>query len=434
MNGLLAVYLSPLLLIVAFYLWRQRRVHVSYTQRRAAAKAAGLNEPVSLHPQIDLAKCMGCGSCVKACPEYPEHHVLGLIDGKAYLVEASHCIGHGACKSACPTGAITLVFGTAARGIDIPQLSPNFETNVKGIYISGELGGMGLIRNALTQGLQAVEHIAKHRPRTAGQLDLLIVGAGPAGFAAALQAKALGLSYRVLEQDSLGGCVFKYPRAKVVMTSSIELPLAGKVQFKRVSKEELLSYWIKVRDEQKLDIHCEERVAAIESTPAGFTVKTSKGEHRASTILLAIGRRGTPRTLDVPGEQQSKVVYHMIDPEQYAAKHTLVVGGGDSALEAAAEIAEQPEAKVTLSYRGDNFNRAKSANRERIAAAASSGRLRLLMGSQVRQIHGDRVTLEHAGKRFDVQNDAVIVSAGGTMPDAFLRSIGIDVQTKYGTA
>jgi thioredoxin reductase/Fe-S-cluster-containing hydrogenase component 2 len=427
------VYLSPLLAFVAAYLWRHRRIHNRYVQRRDEAVAAGLNEPVSLHPQIDLAKCMGCGSCVKACPEYPEHHVLGLIDGKAHLVEASHCIGHGACKVACPTGAISLVFGTATRGIDIPQLTPNFETNVKGIYISGELGGMGLIRNALTQGLQAVEHIAKTRPRGKGQLDLLIVGAGPAGFAAALQAKKLGLNYLVVEQDSLGGCVFKYPRAKVVMTSSIALPLAGTVQFKRVSKEELLAFWLKVRDEQKLEMRCEEGVSAITSSDSGFLVKTSKCEHRAATVLLAIGRRGTPRTLGVPGEDQSKVVYHMIDPEQYAAKHTLIVGGGDSALEAAAEISDQPNTTVSISYRGETFNRAKTANKERVAAAAAAGRLRLMMASNVKQIDADRVTLEHNGKQFEVRNDAVIVSAGGTMPDAFLRSIGIDVQTKYGT-
>ena len=157
----IALYGLPLGVIVGVYSWRQRRMHRHNLRVQKETVAAGLTEPASLHPLIDPSKCLGCGACVKACPEQPQHEVLGLIDGKAVLVGPTDCIGHGACKTVCPFDAITLVFGTERRGIDIPVLKPNFESNVPGIYVAGELGGMGLIKNALTQGQQALEAIAK---------------------------------------------------------------------------------------------------------------------------------------------------------------------------------------------------------------------------------------------------------------------------------
>src|ERR1019366_8687071 len=141
-------------------------------------------------------KCLGCGSCVKACPEQPHHEVLGLIDGKAVLVGPTECIGHGACKAVCPFDAFPLVFAAKRGGLDVPVLKQNFESNVRGIYVAGELGGMGLIKNALAQGQQALEAIAKAGAKRPGALDVLIVGAGPAGLAASLAAKKLGLAYQ----------------------------------------------------------------------------------------------------------------------------------------------------------------------------------------------------------------------------------------------
>jgi thioredoxin reductase/ferredoxin len=428
------VYAIPLLLILAWYGRRRHRIHSHSTAVREEAVAAGLLEPASLHPVIDAAKCVGCGACVRACPEQPEHHVLGLIRGKAALVSPTDCIGHGACKTACPVGAISLVFGTETRGIDLPVLRPNFETNVSGIFIAGELGGMGLIRNALTQGSEAIQYIAKSRPRETGKLDVLIVGAGPAGFGAALTAKSLGLRYLVVEQESLGGCVFKYPRGKLVMTAPVMLPIVGKLHFKQTSKEHLLKFWTEVYEQQKLMINCNERVESMTPDGTGFVVKTSKNRYRASTVLLAIGRRGTPRKLSVPGEELPKVVYRLIDPDQYIGQEVLVVGGGDSALEAAASIADVQGAHVTLSYRGDAFGRAKPKNRQRVTSATKDGRINLLLSSNVSQIHQDLVILEQGGKKLELPNEAVIVSAGGVLPNEFLQSVGIRVETKYGTA
>jgi thioredoxin reductase/ferredoxin len=430
----LLVYGAPLALIWSWYVGRRQRAERTHVAVREQAVAAGFAEPASLHPVIDTLRCIGCGSCVKACPEQPEHHVLGLIANKAQLISPSDCIGHGACRTACPVDAITLVFGSAKRGVDIPLLSPEFETSVPGIYIAGELGGMGLIRNALSQGRQAVDAIHKRRQRADGILALVIVGAGPAGFAASLTALSHRMKFVTVEQDSLGGCVFQYPRAKLVMTAPVTLPLVGKVRFGQTAKEALLEFWRDVERKTGLQIHYQERVEAITRDGSGFVVRTTRAEYKAASVLLAIGRRGTPRKLGVPGEELPKVVYRLVDPEQYVGQDVLVVGGGDSALEAAASVAESGSRSVILCYRGDAFSRAIPRNRERIAAAERSGRLRVLFRSEVRRIEPNRVVIDLDGRDADFSNDAVIVSAGGILPADLLRSVGIAVETKHGTA
>jgi thioredoxin reductase (NADPH) len=433
MDFSLIIYAVPFAVITAIYVWRQRRTEGRHRQTLQDTVAAGMTEPASLHPLINDSKCLGCGACVKACPETSHHDVLGLINGKAVLIGPTDCIGHGACKTACPFDAITLVFGTARRGLDIPLLQPNFESNVPGIYVAGELGGMGLIKNALTQGRQALEAIAKAGVKRAGALDVLIVGAGPAGLAASLAAKKMGLSYRTVEQEALGGAVFQYPRGKLVMTAPVDLPIVGKVQFRNTSKEELLKFWNQACQGNGLQIGYQERVESIENKDGAFHVRTSKKQYVTCAVLLGIGRRGTPRKLGVPGEELSKVVYCLIDPEQYRGKHVVVVGGGDSALEAAASIAELGDATVALSYRGEAFQRAKQRNRQRVDQATAKGQLKVLLNSQVREIRADEVVLKQADKELKLRNDAVIVSAGGILPNEFLKSIGIQVETKWGT-
>jgi thioredoxin reductase/Pyruvate/2-oxoacid:ferredoxin oxidoreductase delta subunit len=428
------IYFIPLAILLAWHLASRAKKHRHAVQVKQEAVEAGLTEPATLHPVIDAGKCVGCGACVAACPEQPEHHVLGMLKGKAHLIGPTECIGHGACKVACPVGAISLVFGTETRGIDLPVLKPNFESTVPGVFVAGELGGMGLIRNALTQGREAVEYIAKSRKPINGRIDLIIVGGGPAGFAAALTAKSKGMNYLVLEQDGLGGCVYKYPRGKLVMTAPVELPLIGKVYFRQTSKEKLLQFWNKVRLEQSLKINDGEQVIGVLRDGTGFVVRTTKSLYKASSVLLAIGRRGTPRKLEVPGEELPKVVYRLIDPDQYAGQRVLVVGGGDSALEAAASIAEVGGTHVTLSYRGDAFGRAKPRNRQRVNAAQQAGKLNVVLKSNVKSINPDLVILEQGGKQVEVPNASVIVSAGGVLPNEFLKAAGIEVSTKYGTA
>jgi thioredoxin reductase (NADPH) len=434
---LTALYLTPAIAILAWYLYSRYRKELASIRAAEEAIAASMTEPPSLHPVIDPTKCIGCRSCVAACPEQYAHPVLGIIRGKARLVGPSNCIGHGACKAACPADAIELVFGTERRGVDIPVVKPDFETNIPGIFIAGELGGMGLIRNAVEQGRQALGSIMKlnglGRP---DQLDLVIVGAGPAGIAASLGAMEAKLRFVTVEQDSLGGTVAHFPRGKLVMTRPAILPIVGKMKFTETTKEELLAFWQGVEKNTELNISYRERVTSIERAAdgVGFVVNTTSGAHETRACLLTIGRRGTPRQLGVPGEQLSKVSYRLIDPEQYRGMSVLVVGGGDSALEAAHSIAAEDGTTVTLSYRSAAFTRAKLKNREKVEALVAAGRMRLLLNSNVVEIREGSVLIEQEGKKIPIANDAVIVSAGGILPTGFLKEVGVSVETKYGTA
>ena len=438
MNSLLAsLYAIPVIVLLIWYLRARAARENAALQAMEEAVATSMLEPPTLHPVIDINKCVGCRSCVNACPEQHAHRVLGMIRGKARLVGPSNCIGHAACKAACPVDAIELVFGTERRGVDIPYVKPDFETNVPGIFIAGELGGMGLSRNAVEQGRQAMESIRQlDGLGQADRYDVIIVGAGPAGFSASLGAMKAGLRFVTVEQDSLGGTVAHFPRGKLVMTQPAELPIVGKMRFTKTTKEKLLGFWQGVEAKTQLIVSYEERVTGIDPAAGGdgFTVTTTKASYDTRAVLLTIGRRGTPRQLGVPGEEMSKVVYRLIDPEQYQGMQVLVVGGGDSALEAAHSIAEQPGTTVTLSYRSAAFTRAKAKNRDKVEALAAQGRLNVLLNSNVKEIHDNSVLIERDGKIAKVPNQAVIISAGGILPTGFLKEVGIDVETKYGTA
>lgn len=433
----LAVYGVPLAMFFAAYGFSRSREHARSVSLLAESLEAGLGEPPTLHPVIDLAKCMGCGSCVSACPE---GEILGLIDNKATLIEPAECIGHGACKAACPFDAISLVFGTETRGVELPVVGPDFQTNVKGLYIAGELGGMGLIRNAIEQGRQALNAIAARKDATtANMLDVFIVGAGPAGMSASLGALEKKMRCVTVEQEELGGTVAHFPRGKLVMTQPATLPLVGKMSFREVSKEALLDFWQQSVRKTGLKIQFGERVEEIRplGPNKGFEIRTTSSAYTSNTVLLTIGRRGTPRKLGVPGEDQSKVVYRLIDPAQYAGQNVLVVGGGDSAIEAANALAGEPGTTVTLSYRSGAFARCKPKNRAKIEANRSEGRVNVVLNSTVKSISDRSVVLtrklDDGARTVEIKNDVVIVCAGGILPSDFLRKIGIEVETKYGT-
>jgi thioredoxin reductase len=426
----LEIYLIPLMVIFAIYLLSRKKKEAIAIAEFDEAREAGLTEPSSLHPVISMSQCLGSASCVKACPE----GALGIIQGKAHLINPTHCIGHGACVAACPHDAITLVFGTERRGMDIPQVDEFFETNVPGIYIAGELGGMGLVRKAATQGVQAMQSIGALE-NNGNPLDVVIIGAGPAGLSASLAAIDGKLKYKVIEQeDALGGTIYHYPRNKVVMTAPIKLPIVGEAKMREISKEKLLEFWNGVINQAGIKINFSERMENITRTDKGFIVKTTRGEYETRAVLLAIGRRGTPRKLGVAGEDLPKVVYRLIDPEQYRNMHVLVVGGGDSALEAAIAIAEQPGTTVTLSYRSEAFGRGKPKNRERLKAMEEAGRIDVRLKSNVKLIETDKVVIDHDGQDITLPNDAMIVCAGGILPTPFLKEIGVMVETKFGTA
>lgn len=421
------------LLVIFIYLRKQRRESNAVAKKIAQAKADGLFEPVSLHPVIDPNSCIKTGACILACPE---KDILGIRNGKATTINASQCIGHGACFHACPTEAITLCIGTEKRGVDLPHVSQTFETNIKGLYIAGELGGMGLIKNAVEQGKQAVDNIVTtvdFQPSL--PYDLLIIGAGPAGISAALAAKKHNIRALIIDQDSLGGTVFSFPRSKIVMTSPMDLPLFGKVKLTETSKTELLELWNKALNKNDITIreHC--KAESISKDGNSFQEITQSGEIlNAATVLLAIGRRGTPRKLGVPGEQLEKVAYRLLEPEDILNKNILVVGGGDSAVESALLLTDNN--KVTLSYRGEAFSRIKPKNREKIQQAIATHTLEVLYNSRVLLIQNETVTLEtgEGDNALTIPNDLVYIFAGGELPTQFLEKTGVKITRKFGEA
>jgi thioredoxin reductase/ferredoxin len=416
-----------LALSIAVHLWRHSRKEA---QAREAAERGGLmsDGPRAQHPKIDITWCIGCGACVTSCPE---GDVLAVIAGKAALVNGHKCIGHGLCADACPVGAIEIVMAAASMSADMPALTPEFECSVPNMFVVGELGGLALIKNAVNQGRDCIDNIAQRVPalrkrRVGGVVDVAIVGSGPAGLSASLRAIEKGLSYVTLESEEFGGTVAKYPRQKLVMTSPVEFPMHGKFKKLEISKEELLKFWEAASKKAGLKINTQERVDDIQLEPDGaFTITTSKGRHRALTVILAIGRRGTPRKLGVPGEDHPKVMYSLIEADHYTEAKILVVGGGDSAVEAAMGLAYQKGNKVTLSYRKDVFSRLKERNNQRVRECIKSNKLTVMFNSEPREIRDKSVIMQVPGGIREIPNDYVWVFAGGTPPNAFLEKIGV---------
>jgi len=390
--------------------------------------------PVSLHPEIDLDSCIGSGACVRACPE---KEVLGITDGRARLINPLSCVGHSACMQACPVGAIKLVFGTATRGVELPMLTPTFETTCAGIYIIGELTGMGLIRNATMQGRQVSTTIAKSGRRSSpGDADVLIVGAGPAGIAAALGCMASGLSVRILEQSVYGGTIAHYPRSKVVMTGTLELPGYGTVRRKTMHKEELLALWEDIRARVQLDVQEGIRVESIARDGGMWRVAAAGGfVARAANVVLALGRRGAPRTLGIPGEELPKVVYRLLEPEPFAGKHVMVVGGGNAAADCAIALAESELCRsVALSYRRNQLARLRGSVRAQLETLMSQEKVVPYLGTELISIAPDHVALKRGTELKRLHNDHVIVQIGGTSPTELLKTIGIELVEKRGEA
>lgn len=431
----LGVFVLLIGLLVLMSLWQRK---IAEFQREQTildlhdAQERGTDQPIAQHPQIDVQACIGCGTCIAACPE---SGVLGLVDGVARVIHGSRCIGHGHCEDACPVNAITVGLGDVSQRDDIPELTPELETTVPGMYIAGELGGFALIRIATQQGTRALEQIhqqlspRRNDPGSADRVDVLIVGAGPAGIAASLKAVECGMSYTTIDQDDIGGTVRKYPRRKLTLTGKLELPLYGPVAQEEFLKEELIDFWEEIIARYRLQIHSGVKLLSVTGGCDHFEAQTSHGVIRSRRVLLALGRRGTPRRLGVPGEDSEKVLYQLLDAASHRGERILVVGGGDSAIEAATGLANQPGNQVTLSYRRGDFFRLKRRNEERIREYMKLGKVRVIFDSEVNSIESDAVLLtERQGevaRSTRVENDFVFVFAGGEPPYPLLRSMGV---------
>ncbi len=397
------------------------------------AGGAGAGNDGKVHAVVRADVCVGCGTCVPACP------VGGAIamKGKLAVINPALCAAHGKCAEACPTGAIVLSTGAAVHRVEVPEVGPTFQSNVPGVYIVGELGGRGLIKNAINEGRIAVESIARQlpprRPRPDGDataVDVAIVGAGPAGLSAALEAKRCGLSYVVLEQGTMADTVRKYPRHKFLLQEPVHIPLYGELWVADASKETLIAAWESIVRSTRLEIRTFHRVENIYQVPPFFDLATAQGTFRARRVVLAMGRRGTPRRLGIPGEDLAKVFYDVAEMATFAGRKVLVVGGGDSAIESALGLANQPGTRVTLCHRGDSFGRAKERNRAKLEAAVRAGKVELLLGASPREITRTGVEVEVEGRVVAIPNDDVIIRVGGDPPYPFLQRIGVRMVKK----
>ena len=311
-----SVFIIISLTVVTVYFVKVKLRQTRDERRKQEATMLGMDKPLNQYPQIDYYRCIGCGACVSACPE---GGVLGLVQGKATIINGLKCVGHGLCGEACPVNGIKVGLGDIKTREDIPVLSAAGETNLPGIYIAGELGGLALIKNAITQGNKIVTQIAKSGTKKSREdtYDVVIVGAGPAGLSAALTAKQHNLSYLLLDQQAAGGTILQYPRKKVVMTRPVEIPLFGWLKKHEYTKEELLEIWKDIQKKFSLDIITDDKLLNIEKNNGHYKLVTNKSFYLSSSVVLALGRRGTPRKLNVPGEDQSKVMYKLLDAETY---------------------------------------------------------------------------------------------------------------------
>jgi thioredoxin reductase len=279
-----------------------------------------------------------------------------------------------------------------------------------------------------------VRHIAANKARApGGGVQLLVVGAGPAGLAAAISAKAARLSLRVIEQGEVGGSMLHYPRRKLVMTHPAELPGVGPFPFREVEKEPLVEFWKSTAAALDLRIETGAVLSKVERKDGVLVAHTSQGEIRAAAVILALGRRGSPRRLDVPGEEQAKVLYRLIEPEQFDGRHLLVVGGGTSALETALALAARRGTTVTLVHRRDTFAGARGTVAEKFVEAERAGRIGVLRNARVTAVGTDAVQLDVAGTAQEIPNDFVFAMIGGLPPYELLRASGVDLETRFGT-
>jgi len=412
-----------ILIIIPYYI-KFRRQQKKDEQRKREAVELGIDKPRAQFPFIDQANCIGCGSCVLACPE---GDVLGVVFGKATVINGMRCVGHGLCEPACPVGAIEVGLGDIKTREDIPHVDEYYESNVPGIFIVGELGGISLIRNAVEHGTKAITKIVGKPERSSDPdvKDVLIIGAGPAGLTAALTAIQHNLNYLVLDQQEPGGTILQYPRQKLVMTQPVEIPLYGKLKKPEYSKENLLEMWNQLINKYSIQIRTGTQVEKVIRHNGEFHVFSTNGKFRSKYVVLAMGRRGTPRKLGVPGEELPKVAYQLIDAQSYSHQNILVVGGGDSAVEAAVGLARQKGNKVTISYRKPIFFRIKKKNEKNLNELLKQKKIKAFFESNVLEIDEKSVQLQTKEQILEIPNDYVFVFAGGIPPFKMLQDMGI---------
>jgi thioredoxin reductase/NAD-dependent dihydropyrimidine dehydrogenase PreA subunit len=388
-------------------------------------------------PQINTQTCIGCYACVDACP----YDVLDVQKYVAVVVRPEACCGLTLCEQRCPNGSLRVTDGETIG--DRPRIGENLESlDTPGLFLAGDITGLPLIKNAILQGSLAVDKVAASLQSEGSwsgsgdkPLDLIIIGAGPAGISAALRAKELGLSFQVIEQGNVAQSIRSFPRGKLVFDQPLDLPLTGKLWLEESTKEELLSHWMRVVRKADLPIFQDTRMTGIERDISRklFQVTTEPREGGAPQtrlsrrILVAIGQRGSPRRLpiEIDPDVETRVHYHLADARSFEGKRVVVVGLGDVAMETALALGRQAGTTVTVVHRGKSFTRGKARNIDELKRMADTGRVKVVFEGEVAGIDKDRVTLRTARDQERVAYDAIFVMIGSIPPWNTLRALGV---------
>jgi thioredoxin reductase (NADPH) len=413
-----------ILLMVVFTMVSARRRHAAVMQ-----PAVSVGPAILVH-DINDDRCTGCDACVAVCPT----NVLDLVANKSRVLRFHDCIQCEACMFACPTEALVMFpEGSVPPPLQVPEIDENFQTIVPGQYLIGEVAGKPLVKSAANLGRAVVEHmmLTGLRPGAIGRsdtiVDVAIVGSGPGGLSAALTCIQKGLSYVVLEKEQIiASTIARYPKGKLVMAEPYDTANLSFLPVFDSAKEQLIPIWNELIERVGMNVNKGESVETIARAPDGaFEIRSTVNVYRAQRVVLSIGTRGKPRTLQVAGENLPKINSLLEDPDEWRGRSVLVVGGGDSAVEAAVALADAG-AKVMISYRGKGFNRAAPKNKQTVEQYASEGRLKAKLGSQVLQFDHDSVTLALAdGSQKRYPNDAAFVLIGADPPIQWLEKMGI---------
>ena len=333
------------------------------------------------------------------------------------------------------SGIVTILHSGSGTN-ERPYLKKHNESNIPGLYIIGDLAGAPVIKYAMAQGYEVIEHIASLPGATAGSddiLDVLIIGGGAAGLNAALQAKERGMRHILLEKEQVANTIENFPEGKYVYAEPDSHPPKGKLWLDGALKEDLIKRWHQIVEENGLSIHTMEPVQKCERKSGVFHVTTAKSVYRAKYVVLATGQRGNPRKLKVKGEDREKVYHRLYSPRKYKNENIVVVGGGNSAIEAALTLSDQN--KVYLSYRGSEFSRIFKDNERKLNEAIAAKRIEPLLNSSVVEFGDREVTLKiNQGSEDEVRQipyDHAFILIGADVPREFLKSLGIRMENEW---
>lgn len=423
------------------------------------------NGPDYPYPVIFPDRCIGCHACVEACP----HDVLAIVNGIATVVARDQCMEDTSCQVECPVNPKACVVVNTTKKIrsrPVPARDATFMTDVPGCYIIGDVSGTPLIKNAANEGADVIKHIAHELSNGTGgepnaDLDVAIIGIGPAGLSAAITAQQYNLRYVGLEQDKVLATIEAYPKGKYVFFKPETMPSRGSIVVDGAGeqREKILDAWTGAMRTNGVVINEGESCKGIKKAEDGdyFAVQTEKGSekekitYRARRVVLALGNRGTPMKLRLPGEEmrvtrdgrtEDKVKYKLADPEIYRGRKIAVVGAGNSAIEAAVDLVARRHGdkisfrppdeinQVTLIIRSDMKNDLKFGNKLQVYQCIDEGKIKVYFGTSIKEIRDGEIVLMNARSSevtATVSNDYIFAMIGGDRPTKFLEAIGIKI-------